>query len=99
MSESINNKIQFISDDWENGRIIIPDEIIKLFKSSKTNKITVTLSKSYSDILSESDIDKKVFDKIRDIQHLPEEVVLNFLATEGAFVRSDFVLRVKNGQK
>lgn len=90
------NSFKFETSDWKTGRINIPKEISDKLKSEKLENISITINKSNTEILRSLDIDQMVFNKIKKIQQLPDDVVINFLLAESSLTETNFADRISN---
>jgi hypothetical protein len=52
-----------------------------------------------TDLLKKLKIDVKIFNKIKEMQQLPEEVIIKFLLAESSLSNSDFLKRMNDDQK
>ena len=82
------NTYQFDVIDWKNGIVKIPNHILN--ELDKDKSISITISESAYNVLEKFHIDPTLFSKIKDIQELPEEAVINFILAESSLVSTDF---------
>ena len=66
-------------------------------KSNGYTSVTVDIKTSPEQELNESQIDIELFRKIKEIQELPDWVVINFILAAGKLKKSNFRNRISNG--
>ncbi len=93
--EKLTKIFNYESEIEDDGSIKIPKEDIKLLKQKGYNKLHVVLFGSALDAADDQGIDMISFGKIRDLQTLPETVVLDFLKMKGKLNNTNFSERVK----
>lgn len=93
------NLFKFDTSEWQSGALIIPKEITDKLKSEKVENISITINKSNTELLRKLNIDQIVFDKIKKIQQLPDDVVINFLLAESSLSETDFADRISNARE
>ncbi len=93
MSESNREPVfSFESEIKNDGTIELPVEKFNEMKKSGNGKVKVAV---YLQKVSRNDIDPVMFEKIRQIQSLPEDVVEDFLDCKSALRETNFGSKVK----
>jgi hypothetical protein len=92
MTKNLEQKsFNFEVIDWQNGLIKVPSNILN--KLNKDKSLSVTISESSEDLLVKHNISKEVFNKIKEVQDLPDEVIINFILCESSLSSTDFKLK------
>lgn len=92
MSKTIKNKTyHFEVISWDNGIIKIPTDILN--ELNKDKSLEITISESSINFLQKNKIDKNVFDKIKAVQNLPDDVIINFILAESSLLSNGFKLK------
>jgi hypothetical protein len=92
MTKNLESKsFNFEVIDWQNGLIKVPSNILNQLNKDKS--LSVTISESSEDLLVKHNISKEVFNKIKEVQDLPDEVIINFILCESSLSSTDFKLK------
>lgn len=97
--ENLIKLISFNTKIKEDGTFDYPTEEIKKIIQQGYNEIIVNIYVDTKNYISNSGIDIPLFQKIKDIQGLPVDVVINFLKSKGALKKSNIKERLLNGRK
>lgn len=89
----MNNKndkrtFQFDVINWENGTVKIPDNILN--ELDKNSSLHIIISEATDQLLKKYDIDENLFYAIRNVQDIPDNVVLNFILSESSLSQNKF---------
>ncbi|MGD8778989.1 MAG: hypothetical protein PVH88_08510 [Ignavibacteria bacterium] len=90
IEENQINLLSFKVQLSENGSFEIPVEEMRQIYNSGIDKVTVTISASPNKLNKISGIDNELFQKIKNKQSLPSDVVYNFLNCKGKLSKSRF---------
>lgn len=93
--ETLTDVLKFQSEIDEKGNIQIPQEKLKQLHDKGFKKVQVVIFGSAKDAASEKGIDEESFELIRELQSLPDSVVLDFLHARGRLSKSDIKERIK----
>ncbi len=74
--------------NWENGLIKIPENILNIL--NKNSSLQITITENTDRLLEQYGIDEKLFYTIRDVQDIPDDVVINFILSESSLNQSIF---------
>ena len=66
-------------------------------KSNGYTTVTVDIKTSPEQELKKSQIDIELFKKIKEVQELPDRVIINFILAAGRLKNSNFRNRISNG--
>lgn len=95
MSEEDKTKLFSYNQKLDNNsEYSIPSEIIQALLDNNYSNITIDISASPKLAAIEAGFSENQFDKIQEIQSLPEKVVYDFLSIKGTMNGSDFMERV-----
>jgi hypothetical protein len=94
--ELIDIKSLEINLDDKNLTKLIEQTLNEL-KNKGYHLVTVDIKTSTEQELKKSGLDIEVFKKIKDVQDLPDWVVINFMLAAGKLKESKFKLRLLNG--
>ena len=92
-----NNQTKLFSyntDIPDNGKINIPSERFIELKEKGFSEIQISVYGNARKAAIEMGYDLELFEKIRSIQSLPENVVFDFLKTRGILFKSKFEKRI-----
>mgnify|MGYP005840662263 CR=1 FL=1 len=89
---SKNDKRTFEFDviNWENGTVKIPDNILN--ELDKNSSLHIIISEATDQLLKKYDIDENLFYAIRNVQDIPDNVVINFILSESSLSQDKFKL-------
>ncbi len=94
-NENLTNIFSFESSIGDDGNIQIPLEKLKEIKENGFEKVQVVLFGSAENAVAEKGHDPNLFRKIKEIQTLPDSVILDFLNSKGKLANSKFEERIK----
>lgn len=83
-----NKSYHFDVINWENGVIKIPENIIS--KLNKNSSLQITITEKTNQLLKQYGIDEKLFYAIRNVQDIPDDVVINFILCESSLKQDIF---------
>ncbi len=109
----MNNNDQKIMDEYNdeiffsfetkvdnNGIIKIPSKEFKKLITNNIFEIIVEIRpKNIFPNLNDLDINEKVFNRIKEVQGLPEDIVLNFLKSKGKIKNKNFMKSITDEEK
>ena len=72
-------------------------QTLKELKNNGYKSVTVNIKTSPEQELKKSQIDIELFEKIKEVQELPDWVVINFILAAGKLKKSNFRNRISNG--
>ncbi len=90
IEESQKNLLNYKAKLLENGDLEFPREEIRKIYESGIDEVTISISVSSNKLNNIAGIDQKVFEKIKEKQSLPPEVVFDFLNCKGKLSESNF---------
>lgn len=92
--EKVTKVYNFETTIDEEGNIVLPkDELIKIREKGFEN-VNVVVFGSINKAVTLKGIDIDLFQRIRDMQTLPDTVVLDFLSVKGTLSQSNFEERI-----
>lgn len=93
MNDNIDIKTKifsFYSEINQEGELKIPKEELKSLREKGFNEVLVNVYGSARDAAANAGMDIQTFDKIKNVQSLPDSVVLDFLKTKGSLKDGGF---------
>lgn len=87
--------LQINLDDKDSTELIA--ETLAELKNKGYHRVTVDIRTSTEQELKKSGLDLKVFNRIKDVQDLPDWVVINLMMAAGKLKESKFKVRSLNG--
>lgn len=93
--ENLTAIFNYESEIGENGEVNFPAEKLKELHDKGFKKVNIVFFGSSENAASELDIDLDMFNKIKDLQGLPDTVVLDFLTVKGALKNSKIEERIE----
>lgn len=88
MTDKKKNSFGFDVINWENGLIKIPENIMNML--NKNSSLQITITENTNRLLEQYGIDENLFYAIRDVQDIPDDVVINFILSESTLNQSIF---------
>lgn len=88
MTDKKKNSFSFDVINWENGLIKIPENIMNML--NKNSSLQITITENTNRLLEQYGIDENLFYAIRDVQDIPDDVVINFILSESTLNQSIF---------
>lgn len=94
MDEGLSEIVSFDGEISDNGTIKIPGEHLQKLKQTGIKKIRIVLYGKTEDSVNALGYDAALFNKIREVQRLPDNVVLDFLKCRNSIGASEFKVRI-----
>ncbi|MEG8946835.1 hypothetical protein [Rosettibacter firmus] len=93
--ESYTKLFSFITTINNDYTINIPsEELEKIFKSG-INEIRIDIYGNIYSAINNLEIDINIFNKVKSLQKIPEDVTLNFLKAKGSLINSNIRERIQ----
>lgn len=96
IDENLTELCSFNIDLKKNKNLEIVNKEINKFIDSGYKTVTVKIYGSFSVESGNFDNDKKLFENIKNLQSLPDNVVYDFLNCKGSLADSDLMKRINN---
>lgn len=93
--ENLTNLYSFDSEIKETGEILYPIAKLKELNEKGFKNIHVVVLGSAEKAVSENGLDISLFNKIKELQVLPDSVVADFLSSKGVLYSSDIAARIE----
>ena len=81
----------------DHSSVNLLSQTFKELKNNGYTSVTVNIKTSPEQELKKSQIDIELFKKIKEVQELPDWVVINFILAAGKLKNSNFRNRISNG--
>ncbi len=85
----------FFTKIKNDGTIDLPDKVFKKILHRGFDEIRIDIYGNIEQAIKNSEIQPDIFYKIKSIQKIPDNVVLNFLNTKGRLYTSNIKERIK----
>jgi len=79
----------------ENGEINLPSEKLKELHSKGFKKVSIVFFGSSEKAVAEKNLDIDLYNRIKDLQRLPDTVILDFMTSKGVLKNSDIQKRIE----
>lgn len=93
--ENLTAVFNFETEITKNGEMNLPIEKLRELYAKGFKKVNVVFFGSSEEAAADMDLDLELFNKIKDLQGLPDTVVLDFLTSKGALKDSKIEERIK----
>ncbi len=95
MNENQTKIYEFETKINEDGSINLPINKLMEFKKNGFNEISVVLYGSAKNTAQHLKINIDLFEKIKEVQGLPDVVILDLLKSKGSMANSNSILKLK----
>ncbi|MCX7797995.1 MAG: hypothetical protein N2249_05190 [Melioribacter sp.] len=97
--ENLIRLISFKTTIKEDGTFVYPVEEVKKIFHHGYNEIIVNIYTTTNNYIAKSGIDINLYQKIKDTQGIPEEIVINLIKSKGSLKNSNIKERLFNERK
>ena len=88
-------KIANFDGEVKGKNLVLPDDVLEILNELNIKSVKVELSAATEDMISKLGINFYKFERIKNVQSLPENVAIDFLLCRGVLNKNDFLNRIK----
>lgn len=98
MNDEMKTEVfSFYAEIDSEGELKIPKEKLKTLRQKGFKEVLVNIYGSARDAAENTGLDVQTFDKIKNVQSLPDLVVLDFIKSKGSLKNSGFINKLIAG--
>ena len=88
-------KIANFDGEVKGKNLVLPDDVLEILNELNIKSVKVELSAATEDMISKLGINFYKFERIKNIQSLPENIVIDFLSCRGVLSKNKLSERIK----